>query len=220
VRVFSEGVPSDETPAQANTRRGVGGENDSDSRQLARFIKEVGDKYLPAFPVRMMYRRDRYLRGGDHIPFLEKGFTAVRITEMHEDYTHQHQNVRTENDVKYGDLPEFVDFQYVANIARINTASLACLAIAPAKPKNVGLVTTRLTNDTELKWDANTDADIASYEIVWRDTTSPVWTKSLNIGNVTTYVMKAMSKDNFFFGVRAVDKAGNKSPVVYPKPVR
>ncbi len=220
VRVFSEGVPSSETPAEANTRRGVGGENDSDSRQLARFIKEVGDKYLPRFPVRMMYRRDRYLRGGDHIPFLERGFTAVRITEMHEDYTHQHQNVRSENGVQYGDLPEFVDFQYVANIARINTASLACLAMAPAKPKNAGIVTARLTNDTELKWDANTDADIAGYEIVWRDTTSPVWTKSLYVGNVTTYIMKAMSKDNFFFGVRAVDKAGNKSPAVYPKPVR
>lgn len=220
VRVFSEGIPSNETPAEANTRRGVGGENDSQSRQLARFIKEVGDKYLPSFPVRMMYRRDRYLRGGDHIPFLERGFTAVRITEMHEDYTHQHQNLRTENGVKYGDLPEYVDFLYVANITRINTASLACLAMAPAKPKNVAIVTSRLTNDTELKWDANTDADIAGYEIVWRDTTSPVWTKSLNVGNVTTYIMKAMSKDNFFFGVRAVDKAGNKSPVVYPRPVR
>jgi len=220
VRVFSEGVPTSETPAEANTRRGVGGENDSQSRQLARFIKEVGDKYLPKFPVRMMYRRDRYLRGGDHIPFVERGFTAVRITEMHEDYTHQHQNVRTENGIQYGDLPEFVDFEYVANIARINTASLACLAMAPAKPKNVGLVTARLTNDTELKWDANTDADIAGYEIVWRDTTSPVWTNAMNVGNVTTYVMKAMSKDNFFFGVRAVDKDGNKSPVVYPRPVR
>ncbi len=220
VRVFSEGVPTKESEAEANTRRGVGGENDSQSRQLARFIKETGDRYLPKFPVRMMYRRDRYLRGGDHIPFLERGFTAVRITEMHEDYTHQHQNVRTENGVQYGDLPEFVDFEYVANIARINTASLACLAIGPAKPKNVGTVTARLTNDTELKWDANTDADIAGYEIVWRDTTSPVWTSALNVGNVTTYVMKAMSKDNFFFGVRAVDKAGNKSPVVYPRPVR
>lgn len=220
VRVFSEGVPSNETEAEANTRRGVGGENDSASRQLARFIKEAGDRYLPKFPVRMMYRRDRYLRGGDHIPFVERGFSAVRITEMHEDYTHQHQNVRTENGIQYGDLPEFVDFEYVANIARINTASLACLAMAPAKPKNVGLVTSRLTNDTELKWDAGTDADLAGYEIVWRDTTSPVWTNSLSVGNVTTYVMKAMSKDNFFFGVRAVDKDGNKSPVVYPRPVR
>jgi Peptidase family M28 len=220
VRVFSEGVPSKESEQEANTRRGVGGENDSQSRQLARFIKETGDKYLPSFPVRMMYRRDRYLRGGDHIPFLERGFTAVRITEMHEDYTHQHQNVRTENGVFYGDTPEYVDFAYVANVARVNTAALACLAMAPAKPKNVGIVTSRLTNDTELKWDANIDTDIAGYEIVWRDTTSPVWTNAQNVGNVTSFVMKAMSKDNFFFGVRAVDKDGNKSPVVYPRPVR
>jgi hypothetical protein len=220
VRVFSEGVPSDETEQQAGTRRSVGGENDSASRQLARFIKETGDKYLNKFSVQMIYRRDRYLRGGDHIPFLERGFTAVRITETNEDYDHQHQNVRTENGKFYGDTPEFVDFEYVANVTRVNLASLASLAIAPARPKNVGMVTTRLGNDTELKWDANTDPDIASYEIVWRDTTSAVWTSSLNVGNLTSYVMKAMSKDNYFFGVRAVDKDGNKSPVSFPRPMR
>ncbi len=220
VRVFSEGVPSDETEQQANSRRGTGGENDSASRQLARFIKETADKYSPKFSVQMVYRRDRYLRGGDHIPFLERGFTAVRITETNEDYDHQHQNVRTENEKFYGDTPEFVDFDYVANVARVNLASLASLALAPARPKNAGMVTTRLGNDTEIKWDANTDSDIASYEIVWRDTTSAVWTNSLNIGNVTSYVMKAMSKDNYFFGVRAVDKDGNKSPVSFPRPVR
>jgi Peptidase family M28 len=220
VRVFSEGVPSDETEQQAGTRRSVGGENDSASRQLARFIKETADKYLSKFSVQMIYRRDRYLRGGDHIPFLERGFTAVRITETNEDYDHQHQNVRTENEKFYGDTPEFVDFEYVANVTRVNLASLASLAIAPARPKNIGMVTTRLGNDTELKWDANSDSDIASYEIVWRDTTSAVWTNSLNVGNVTSYVMKAMSKDNYFFGVRAVDKDGNKSPVSFPKPVR
>ncbi len=220
VRVFSEGVPSDETEQQAGTRRSVGGENDSASRQLARFIKETADKYLSKFSVQMIYRRDRYGRGGDHIPFLERGFTAVRITETNEDYDHQHQNVRTENEKFFGDTPEFVDFEYVANVTRVNLASLASLAIAPAKPKNVGMVTTRLGNDTELKWEANTDSDIASYEIVWRDTTSAVWTNSLNVGNVTNYVMKAMSKDNFFFGVRAIDKDGNRSPVSYPRPVR
>jgi Peptidase family M28 len=220
VRVFSEGVPSDETEQQAGTRRSVGGENDSASRQLARFIKETADKYLAKFTVQMIYRRDRYLRGGDHIPFLERGFTAVRITETNEDYDHQHQNVRLENGTQFGDLPEFVDFEYVANVTRVNLASLASLAIAPARPKNVGMVTTRLGNDTEIKWDANTDSDIASYEIVWRDTTSAVWTNSLNVGNVTSYIMKAMSKDNYFFGVRAVDKDGNKSPVSFPKPVR
>lgn len=220
VRVFSEGVPSDETEQQARTRRSVGGENDSPSRELARFIKEQSDRYLKNFKVWMIYRRDRYLRGGDHIPFLERGYTAVRITEADEDYTHQHQNVRTENGVFYGDTPEYVDFEYTANVARVNLIALASLASAPAKPKNVGIVTARLTNDTELKWDANTDADLAGYEIVWRDTTAPEWTDSAFVGNVTNFLVKGRSKDNYFFGVRAVDKDGNKSPVVYPRPVR
>ena len=188
--------------------------------QLARFIKETADKYSPKFSVQMIYRRDRYGRGGDHIPFLERGFTAVRFTEPHEDYTHQHQSVKMVDGAQYGDLPEFVDFSYVANVARINAAALASLALAPAKPKNVAISTGRLTNDTDLKWDVNADADLAGYEIVWRDTTSPVWTNSLNVGNVISYTMKEMSKDNYFFGVRAVDKDGNKSPVVYPKPTR
>jgi hypothetical protein len=170
--------------------------------------------------VMMVYRRDRYLRGGDHIPFLERGFAAVRFTEPNEDYRHQHQNVRIENGVQYGDLPQFDDFNYIANVARVNAASLAALALAPARPKNAGVVTTRLTNDTELRWDANREPDLAGYEIVWRDTTSPVWTNSRAIGNVTSYTMKSMSKDNFFFGVRAVDKQGNKSPVSFPRPVR
>lgn len=218
VRIFSEGVPSDETPQQANTRRSVGGENDSASRQLARYIKEQSDKYLKNFTPWLIYRRDRYGRGGDHIPFVERGFAGIRITEPNEDYTRQHQNLRTENGINYGDLPDFVDFEYVANVTRVNMISLASLANAPAKPKNVAIVTARLTNDTDLKWDANTDSDIASYEVVWRDTTSAVWTNSVNVGNVTTYTAKEMSKDNYFFGVRAVDKDGNKSPVVYPRP--
>ena len=220
VRVFAEGVPSNETEPEAAQRRSVGGENDSASRQLARYIKEVADKYSPKFTVQMIYRRDRYLRGGDHIPFLERGFTAVRFTEPHEDYTHQHQNVRTENGVQYGDLPEFVDFEYVANVTRINAASLASLAFAPAKPKNVGLLTAKLTNDTELKWDANQESDLAGYEVVWRGTTDAVWTNSVFVGNITTYNLKNMSKDNFFFGVRTVDKNGNKSPITFPKPAR
>ncbi len=220
VRVFSEGVPSNETPEQAGVRRGTGGENDSPSRQLARFIRETADLYSPRFKVMMIYRRDRYLRGGDHIPFLERGFTAIRITETNEDYAHQHQNVRTENGKFYGDTPEYVDYGYVANVARVNAASLARLALAPARPKNVGMVTARLGNDTELKWDAGTETDLAGYEIVWRDTTSPVWTNSRTVGNVTSFVMKRMSKDNYFFGVRAVDKGGNKSPVSFPRPVR
>jgi hypothetical protein len=220
VRVFSEGVPSSEKPEEATVRRGVGGENDSAPRQLARFIKETGERYVPAMRVMMVYRRDRYLRGGDHIPFLERGFPAVRFTEPNEDYRHQHQNVRMENEVQYGDLPQFDDFNYIANVARVNAASLAALALSPARPKNVGLLTTRLTNDTDLKWDANKEPDLAGYEIVWRDTTSPVWTNAQAVGNVTSFTVKGMSKDNYFFGVRAVDKQGNKSAVSFPRPVR
>ncbi len=220
VRVFSEGVPSNETEQEGNTRRSVGGENDSSARQLARFIKETADIYSPKFGVMMIYRRDRYGRGGDHIPFLEKGFAAVRFSEPNEDYDHQHQNVGTREGKFYGDTIEFVDFEYVANVTRINAAALARLALAPARPKNVGMVTGRLGNDTELKWNASTEGDIAGYEIVWRDTTSAVWTNSQAVGNVTSFVMKGMSKDNYFFGVRAVDKSGNKSPVSFPRPVR
>ena len=220
VRVFSEGVPSNETEPEAATRRSVGGENDSASRQLARYVKEQSDRYVKNFGAWMIYRRDRYGRGGDHIPFVERGFAGVRFTESDEDYTHQHQNVRTEGGVFYGDTPEFVDFEYTANVARVNLAALASLASAPGKPKNVGIVTGGLTNDTVLKWDANTDVDLYGYELVWRDTTSAEWTNSVPVGNVLTYTAKGMSKDNYFFGIRSVDKDGNKSPVVYPRPVR
>jgi Zn-dependent M28 family amino/carboxypeptidase len=220
LRVFSEGVPSSETNDEANVRRGVGGENDSAPRQLARFIKETAARYVPSMNVMMIYRRDRYLRGGDHIPFLERGYAAVRFTEPNEEYKHQHQNVRVENGVQYGDLPEFVDFAYIAQVARVNAANLAALALAPARPKSVGIVTTRLTNDTDLKWDANTEPDLAGYEIVWRDTVSPVWTNSRAVGRVTSYTMPGMSKDNYFFGVRAVDRQGNRSPVSFPRPMR
>ena len=220
VRVFSEGVPSNETPAEATTRRSVGGENDSASRQLARFIKETQETFLPQFKVMLVYRRDRYGRGGDHIPFLERGYPAVRFTEVNEEFRHQHQNVRVENGVQFGDLPEFVDFAYVANVARVNAASLAALALAPSRPKGVTILSQRLSNDTELKWDANTEPDLAGYEIVWRDTTAAVWTNSKPVGNVTGFTMKGMSKDNYFFGVRAVDKDGNRSAVTYPKPLQ
>ncbi len=220
VRVFSEGVPSNESEDEARTRRSVGGENDSAARQLARFVKETSERYMPGFNVMMVYRRDRYLRGGDHIPFLERGFPAVRFTEPNEDYQHQHQNVRTEGGIQYGDLPQFVDFAYIAQVARINAASLASLALAPAAPKNVGILTKRLTNDTDLQWAANTEPDMAGYEIVWRETSSPVWTGARDVGNLTTYTMPGMSKDNYFFGVRAVDREGNRSPASYPKPIR
>jgi Zn-dependent M28 family amino/carboxypeptidase len=217
VRVFSEGVPTNETQPEAITRRNVGGENDSASRQLARFIKETAAAYVPAMTVTMVYRRDRYGRSGDHVPFLEKGYAAVRFTEPNENYQHQHQNVRTEKGVRYGDLPEFVDFNYIANVARVNAASLAVLALAPARPKNTQLGG-GLADDSTLQWDTNKEPDVAGYEIVWRDTTGPVWINSRFVGNVQKYTMKGMSKDNYFFGVRAVDKEGHRSPASYPRP--
>ena len=154
----------------------------------------------------------------DHIPFLERGFAALRFTEPNEDYRHQHQDLRTENGVKMGDLPEFVDFAYTANVARINAAALASLASAPAAPSNVIMKTAQLENDTVLTWDANTDADIANYRIVWRDTTSPLWQGIIHTGKVQEYRIKGKSKDNFFFGVQAVDKDGNVSVATYPMP--
>ena len=199
VRVFSEGVPSDETAAQAASRRSVGGEDDAPSRQLARFIQETAQKHVRALRVTLIHRRDRYGRGGDHIPFAERGYAAVRFTEPNEDYRHQHQNVRTENGVIYGDLPEFVDFPYVANVARVNAAALAALALAPDTPHNVALLTRRLTPDTDLQWDAaNTDPNLKGYEIVWRETTASRWTHSRFVGNVTKYTVVGLSKDNFF----------------------
>jgi hypothetical protein len=219
VRVFSEGVPSNETPAEATTRRSVGGENDSQSRQLARFIKEVGEEFVPRMKVMLVYRRDRYGRGGDHIPFLERGYPAVRFTEVNENFRHQHQTVRVENGVQYGDLPEFVDFAYVADVARINAAALAAMAWAPARPNGVRIVSSGLSYDTDLKWEPNNEPELAGYEIVWRDTASAVWTNSRWVGNVTSYSLKGMSKDNYFFGVRAIDKDGNTSPVSFPRPL-
>jgi hypothetical protein len=220
VRVFSEGVPSNETTAEAATRRSVGGEVDGISRQLARFIKEQSDRYrkdMKGFNAWMIYRRDRYGRGGDHEPFLTNGYAAVRFSEADEDFTHQHQTVRTDDKgIFYGDTIEYVDFGYVANVCRINLIALASLASGPAKPQNV-TVNARQANDTELKWDAGKDVDLAGYEVVWRDTSAPEWTNSQWAGNVTTYTVKGISKDNYFFGVRAVDKSGNKSQVVYPR---
>ena len=220
VRVFAEGVPSNESPLQARIRKSIGGENDSATRQLGRYIHGIAKKYSKDFSVRLIYRRDRYGRGGDHIPFLENGYPAVRFTEPHEDYEHQHQNVRTENGVFYGDTLEYLDFGYIASVTKINVASLASLADAPLRPQRVGFARSGLTNDSDLVWDQNTEKDLAGYEVVWRRTTDPFWTNSKWFGNVTKAKMKDMSKDNFFFGVRAVDTEGNRSPVVVPGPVR
>jgi len=217
VRLFAEGVPTDETPAEANVRRSVGGENDSPARQLARFVTEVADNDQTGMRVRVIYRRDRYLRGGDQIPFLERGYPAARFTEPNEDFAHQHQDVRVENGKQIGDLPQFCDFAYIARVARVNGAALWSLANGPGTPKNVGIVTSNLTNDTELTWDANPEADLARYEVVWRPTLQDDWTNVIDAGTATRKVIN-LSKDNVFFGVRAVDRSGHRSPVAFPVP--
>ncbi|MFS2016211.1 M28 family peptidase [Massilia sp. CT11-108] len=220
VRLFAEGVPPvKETTPALRTLLQTGGENDSITRQLARHVKETGERYVPNFKVNIIYRRDRYLRGGDHSPFLDAGYAAVRFTEPHEDFNHQHQDLRTENGRKIGDLVEYVDPDYVAQVARVNAASLASLALAPAAPQDVKVKTANLDNGTDLVWKANTEPDLAGYRIVWRDTTAPLWQGSKFVGNVTTYRVD-LSKDNLLFGVQAVDKDGNVSPATYPFPAR
>lgn len=220
VRLFAEGVPPvKETTPALRTLLQTGGENDSITRQLARHVKETGERYVPGFKVNIIYRRDRYLRGGDHSPFLDAGYAAVRFTEPHEDFDHQHQDLRTEHGKRTGDLPEYVDPEYVAQVARVNAASLASLALAPAAPRDVKVRTANLDNGTDLVWAPNTEPDLAGYRIVWRDTTAPQWQGAQFVGNVTSYRLD-LSKDNLLFGVQAVDKDGNVSPATYPIPAR
>jgi hypothetical protein len=220
VRLFAEGVPP--TPAATPDQRTLlvtGGENDSITRQLARHVKETGESYVPGFKVDLIYRRDRYLRGGDHSPFLDAGYAAVRFTEPHENFDHQHQDLRLDNGKKIGDLPEFVDPDYIAQVTRVNAASLASLALAPAAPQGVHVKTANLDNGTDLEWKANSEPDLAGYRVVWRDTTAPVWQGAKFVGNVTSARVD-LSHDNLIFGVQAVDKDGNVSPATYPLPVR
>ena len=219
VRLFAEGVPTAETPEQAAVRESVGGENDSPARQLARFVREVADNGATRGDVRVIYRRDRYLRGGDQIPFLEQGWPAARFTEPAEDFRHQHQDVRVENGVQFGDLPEFCDFGYIATVARVNGAALWSLATAPGTPRNAKIRTDRLTNETDLVWDRGTEADLAGYEVVYRETTAPEWEHAVDVGDVTQVTLD-ISKDNVFFGVRAVDRNGHHTPAAFPVPLR
>ncbi|MCS0580328.1 M28 family metallopeptidase [Massilia pinisoli] len=220
VRLFAEGVPPvKETTPALRTLLQTGGENDSITRQLARHVKETGERYVPGFKVNIVYRRDRYLRGGDHSPFLDAGYAAVRFTEPHEDFDHQHQDLRTEHGKRIGDLPEYVDPDYVAQVARVNAASLASLALAPTAPRDVKVRTANLDNGTDLVWAPNTEPDLAGYRIVWRETTAPQWQGAQFVGNVTAYRLD-LSKDNLLFGVQAVDKDGNVSPATYPVPAR
>jgi hypothetical protein len=217
IRLFAEGVPTSETPAQASIRQNVGGEGDSSSRQLARFVTDVASNGVTGMTVEVIYRRDRYLRGSDHISFLQQGYPANRFTEPNENFAHEHQDTRVENGVQFGDLIEFVDFDFLGRVTQVNAAALWSLANGPGTPKSVVIDTTQLTNDSTLRWARGTDPDLAGYEIVWRPCTEPEWTMAIPVGDVTTATID-LSKDNVFFGVRAVDRDGHRSPVAFPVP--
>ena len=219
VRVFSEGIPAAADDAQLRRIRALGGESDSGSRELARYVAEAAHAYDPGIKPLLVFRLDRYLRGGDHLSFNQQSYAAVRFTEYREDYNHQHQNVRTENGIEYGDLPKFVDFDYVARVTRLNAATLASLAAAPAPPSNVRLATKELTNDSTLSWDPSPGGRAVAYEIIWRATSSPWWERAERVGNVTRATV-SVSKDNVIFAVRAVDAQGRESLPVVPAPER
>lgn len=217
VRVFSEGLPAAATEAEIRRIRMLGGESDSSSRELARYIADVGRSYDAGVKPLLIFRLDRFLRGGDHYSFNQQGFAAVRFTEFREDFNHQHQNLRTENGIEYGDLPKFVNFDYVAQVARLNAATLASLASAPAPPASVKMVTKNLDNDTILTWDPSSGA--AAYEVVWRSTNAPDWQYVQTVSSGARATLP-VSKDNVIFGVRAVDAAGHRSLPVVPEPER
>ena len=217
VRVFSEGLPAAASEQDIRRIRGLGGESDSGSRELGRYIAEIARMYDAGLKPMLVFRLDRFLRGGDHSAFNQQGFSAVRFTEFREDFHHQHQNVRNENGIEYGDVPKFVDYEYVAHVARLNAATLASLAAAPGAPRNVHILTKDLENDSTLTWDASPGA--AGYEVLWRATTSPEWERAQNFGNATRATLK-LSKDNVIFAVTAVDADGHRSLPVVPVPER
>ncbi|MEO6070646.1 MAG: peptidase M28, partial [Chitinophagaceae bacterium] len=212
--VFSEGLSQLDTGRVATNIRNMGLENDGKARQLARYVKEIGERYVDNLEVVMIYRNDRFLRGGDHSPFVQKGYAAVRITEMNENYNHQHQDLRTEKGVVYGDLPEFMDFEYLRKNTGVNLATLANLAKATASPQEVRVETKNLTNTTTLNWKAPLSGSPKGYYILMRETTSPVWQKK--IFTAQTMATLPYSKDNYFFAVQSVSATGNESLPVVP----
>jgi len=223
VRLFVEGIPTAVTPAQISLMQSVGGENDGETHQLARFVTDVAPFSLTGMNIRVIWRRDRYLRGSDHLSFQQQGYPAARLTEPRENFNHEHQDVRVENGVQFGDLPQFVDFGYTARVAKVNGAALWALATNPSTPKNLQIHTAPPpglpgTNLTALNWDANPEPDLAGYEVVMRETTAADWTSAIGVGNVTSVTLN-ISKDNVQFGLRAIDKAGHRSPAAFPQVV-
>lgn len=215
VRVFSEGIPATATEKDMARIKALGLENDSKSRELARYTKEIGERYVDNLEVVMVYRTDRFLRGGDHLPYLKNGFTAVRITEMNENFNHQHQDVRVENGIQYGDLPQFVDYEYLRKNTALNLANLSNLAKAPSVPEEVKIEVKNLSNSTSLSWRAPKTGNIKGYYILMRETTSPVWQKK--IFTMENKITLAYSKDNYFFAVQSVNQSGNESLPVIPE---
>lgn len=215
VRVFSEGLPSFETEKHIKKILAQGLENDGKSRQLARYVKETGERYVDHLEVVLVYRYDRFLRGGDHLPFLQNGFTAVRITEMNENYTRQHQDLRVENGIKYGDLPEFIDYEYLRKNTAINLATLANLAKAPAAPENAKILVRNLSNQASITWNAPLTGNTKGYYILMRETSSPLWQKKFF--TTDTKITLPYSKDNYFFAVQSVNETGNESLPVVPE---
>ena len=214
IRVFSEGLPAFEMDKNAKMIRQLGLENDGRSRQLARYVKEIGERYVENIEVVMIYRNDRFLRGGDHTAFVENGFTAVRLTEMNENYTRQHQDVRKENAIQYGDLPEFIDYEYLRKNTAVNLSCLASLAKAPAVPETVKIDVKKLSNTTFLFWKEPVAGKVKGYYVLIRETTSAYWQKKI----FTTSLEMSLpySKDNYFFAVQSVNEDGNESLPVIP----
>jgi hypothetical protein len=218
VRLFAQGVPPTAKPDDSLLAMlRAGGENDTPPRELARAVRDIAGQYVPSLKVRVIYRADRYLRGGDHLPFLENGYPAVRFTEPAEDFRRQHQDVREENGVQYGDTPDHVDYAYTADVARVNGAALAVLARAPGPPRSVEIEAARLENDTTLRWEPGTEPGLAGYRIVWRETTAPFWENSMEVPKgVNRVKVPGVSKDNVVFGVEAFDALGHSSYAVFP----
>lgn len=217
VRVFSEGIPAVVTPQQERLIKAIGAENDSPSRELARYVSEIAQRYVDQLKVKLIYRSDRYLRGGDHTPFNREGFTAVRFCEMYENYEHQHQDVKKVDGIQYGDLPQFVDQYYARKIAGANLATLANLDLAPNSPVDVGIDVRELTNNTTLMWKAPKGKVPAGYYVLMRETDMPNWQKKIFVTD--TKVTLPYSKDNYIFAVQSVDDEGHESLPIFPRPI-